>query len=331
LVYYSGTGAIVAIHDTSPLGYSGAGWKQFNLNSHAPRDAVRMEIRLTADADAGLSYSFDDIKLQVPGLQGQDKYDYTGKKEDEGTGLKYFGARFYDPETGRFLTQDPFMGSFRLVIPQSQNRYSYCWNNPLKYTDPTGRDNDDMTNDQWAAYCESREGYSGSWGGSGSDGSSSDNSINNLPGGNPGIPSRSPDNSITITVYDFQMNAISTITINSWVTNDKDAKEINKTNESFKNSSSGASFILGFGVPYTAGASIWGGVRGDLFGNPPELTAGAIVTVTTTVVQNSDCRASYEVDVISYSPQGIGFASWSSTHVSTGGMGWGLDAWRGNR
>ena len=39
--------------------------------------------------------------------------------------------RFYDPEVGRFITQDP--------AKQGLNWYSYCRNNPLRYTDPDGR------------------------------------------------------------------------------------------------------------------------------------------------------------------------------------------------
>jgi hypothetical protein len=50
--------------------------------------------------------------------------------------LYYFGARYYDPETGRFITRDTVFGD--LTDPQSQNRYVYCRNNPQKYTDPDG-------------------------------------------------------------------------------------------------------------------------------------------------------------------------------------------------
>jgi len=64
-------------------------------------------------------------------------YRYTGKQEDP-TGLYYFGARYYDPVTGRFTTRDTVMGD--LADPQSLNRYSYCRNNPHKYTDPDGHD-----------------------------------------------------------------------------------------------------------------------------------------------------------------------------------------------
>ncbi len=45
-------------------------------------------------------------------------------------------ARLYDPALGRFLSPDPYV-----QIPdftQNFNRYSYCINHPLKYTDPSG-------------------------------------------------------------------------------------------------------------------------------------------------------------------------------------------------
>jgi RHS repeat-associated protein len=63
-------------------------------------------------------------------------YQFTGQKLDTGTGLYYYGARYYDPVTGRFISADtivPGAGN-----PQSLNRYAYTQNNPVKYTDPTG-------------------------------------------------------------------------------------------------------------------------------------------------------------------------------------------------
>jgi RHS repeat-associated protein len=54
------------------------------------------------------------------------------------TGFYYYGARYYDPATGRFTTRDPVFGD--LTDPQSLNRYSYCRNNPHKYVDKNGRD-----------------------------------------------------------------------------------------------------------------------------------------------------------------------------------------------
>ena len=67
--------------------------------------------------------------------EGSEDYLFTGKERDE-TGLYYYGARYYDPELGRFLTRDPLMGG--KGNPQSLNRYTYCVSNPVKLVDPTG-------------------------------------------------------------------------------------------------------------------------------------------------------------------------------------------------
>ncbi len=63
-------------------------------------------------------------------------HKYTSQEQDGGTGLYYYGARYYDPELGRFITPDsivPYSSD-----PQSFNRYSYVRNNPVVYTDPSG-------------------------------------------------------------------------------------------------------------------------------------------------------------------------------------------------
>jgi uncharacterized protein RhaS with RHS repeats len=49
----------------------------------------------------------------------------------------YLRARYYDPETGRFISRDPFTG-FDSVSP-SLNRYTYVQNNPVRFTDPSGK------------------------------------------------------------------------------------------------------------------------------------------------------------------------------------------------
>lgn len=52
---------------------------------------------------------------------------------EENESLYYFNARWYDPQLGRFISQDP--------IRDGLNWYAYCANNPLKYIDPTGLHN----------------------------------------------------------------------------------------------------------------------------------------------------------------------------------------------
>ena len=62
---------------------------------------------------------------------------YTGKPTERSTGLSYYGARWYDPGSGRFMSTDPV--SFREGNPKSFNRYAYANNNPYTFADPDGR------------------------------------------------------------------------------------------------------------------------------------------------------------------------------------------------
>ncbi len=63
---------------------------------------------------------------------------YTGKPHNAALGLSYFGARWYDPDIGRFTGVDPVDG-----VEESPehlfNRYAYANNNPYRYVDPDGR------------------------------------------------------------------------------------------------------------------------------------------------------------------------------------------------
>ena len=61
---------------------------------------------------------------------------YTGQREMTGLGIYHYGARFYSPKLGRFLSPDSIVPG--AANPQAWNRYSYVLGNPLKYTDPSG-------------------------------------------------------------------------------------------------------------------------------------------------------------------------------------------------
>ncbi|MCG1025143.1 kelch repeat-containing protein [Dehalobacter sp.] len=61
---------------------------------------------------------------------------YAGYQYDKETGLYYLNARMYDPVTARFMQEDTYRGDPN--DPLSLNLYSYCHNEPLMYTDPTG-------------------------------------------------------------------------------------------------------------------------------------------------------------------------------------------------
>ncbi|MBV2245595.1 MAG: VCBS repeat-containing protein, partial [Lentimicrobium sp.] len=61
---------------------------------------------------------------------------FTGHEHLYAFNLINMNGRVYDPIVGRMLSPDNFIQAPDYT--QSFNRYSYCWNNPLKYTDPTG-------------------------------------------------------------------------------------------------------------------------------------------------------------------------------------------------
>ena len=65
-------------------------------------------------------------------------FRYRGYYYDVETGLYYLKTRYYDPETGRFITID----DISYLAPDTingLNLYAYCGNNPITYIDITGR------------------------------------------------------------------------------------------------------------------------------------------------------------------------------------------------
>ncbi|MBW2690920.1 MAG: RHS repeat-associated core domain-containing protein, partial [Deltaproteobacteria bacterium] len=60
------------------------------------------------------------------------RYTFQGREIDWDTGLYHFRARWYDPETGRWLSKDP------VGISGGLNLYAFCENNPVHFVDPDG-------------------------------------------------------------------------------------------------------------------------------------------------------------------------------------------------
>ena len=61
------------------------------------------------------------------------RYKFNAKEKDEETGLYYYGARYYTPDLGLWLSVDPLSDERPNLSP-----YNYCQNNPVILTDPTG-------------------------------------------------------------------------------------------------------------------------------------------------------------------------------------------------
>jgi RHS repeat-associated protein len=60
------------------------------------------------------------------------RYTYTGREFDSDTGLYYYRARWYEPQVGRFISEDP------IGFDGGMNWYSYVENDPVNYDDPSG-------------------------------------------------------------------------------------------------------------------------------------------------------------------------------------------------
>lgn len=77
------------------------------------------------------SYEYNAFGVQS-GSNGNDQnpYRYCGEYYDVESGYTYLKARYYDAETGRFISEDPAL--------DGDNWYAYCGNDPVNMIDPTG-------------------------------------------------------------------------------------------------------------------------------------------------------------------------------------------------
>ena len=63
-------------------------------------------------------------------------YLFAGQQFDSETSLYSLRARYYDPSSGRFLSQDAY--PYNIGNPVELNRYTYAGNNPVNFSDPSG-------------------------------------------------------------------------------------------------------------------------------------------------------------------------------------------------
>jgi RHS repeat-associated protein len=91
---------------------------------------------LDANGEVQTSYAYDPFGVPLAGGEAYNPYQYTGEAWDAEVELLYLRARYYQPEVGRFITDDPWQGDIRR--PCTFNKYSYARNNPTSRTDPEG-------------------------------------------------------------------------------------------------------------------------------------------------------------------------------------------------
>jgi RHS repeat-associated protein len=89
--------------------------------------------RALTDASGSLTSTLNyDSFGNVTSGSAPSRYTYTGREADSDTGLMFYRARWYDPQVGRFINEDP------IELRGGTNFYTYVNNNPVNSSDPLG-------------------------------------------------------------------------------------------------------------------------------------------------------------------------------------------------
>ena len=86
------------------------------------------------------TYTYDSFgKLTASTGSLTNRFQYTAREFDTETNLNYYRARFYDPNVGRFISEDPIrFGPLVAGAVGSANFYSYVADSPGDKVDPSG-------------------------------------------------------------------------------------------------------------------------------------------------------------------------------------------------
>jgi RHS repeat-associated protein len=106
----------------------------YHLNVHG--DVIALTDK---DGNIVASYYYDawgNVLSQFGSIASLNPYRYAGYRYDENLKLYYLMARYYNPNTGVFLTIDPATGD--LLNPITKNGYNYANNNPIMMVDING-------------------------------------------------------------------------------------------------------------------------------------------------------------------------------------------------
>ena len=78
------------------------------------------------------AYTYDAFGNQLTSTNADNPFRYCGEYYDTETGFIYLRNRYYNPSTGRFISEDP--------IKDGTNWYVYCGSDPVNRWDPSGLD-----------------------------------------------------------------------------------------------------------------------------------------------------------------------------------------------
>ena len=88
------------------------------------------------EASEVTTYAYTAYGDLLPNSPTPNTFGYNAEATDFNTGLQYLRARYYNTDTGRFISKDNWRGE--ISFPKSLNRFSYCYDNPVLYKDSSG-------------------------------------------------------------------------------------------------------------------------------------------------------------------------------------------------
>ena len=108
--------------------------RYFAYNGHGDTTSIVEKAPESVNFGVTATYEYDAFGNLIEGSETgethENSFRYNGQQVDEESGLIYLRNRYYNPEIGRFITEDS--------VKDGTNWYAYCANNPIAFVDPSG-------------------------------------------------------------------------------------------------------------------------------------------------------------------------------------------------
>ena len=134
IVYTSdGVSETIYLNGLNPIAFENSEGRQYYFfNAHG--DTVNI---INNSGIETRSYSYDSFGTEKnPDLTDFNPIRYSGQYFNANSKNYYSNSRYYNTETGRFLSQDSYYGDDEDIL--SLNQYTYCYNDPIQYVDLSG-------------------------------------------------------------------------------------------------------------------------------------------------------------------------------------------------